>query len=270
MRMIKLEPLVRTGLALILALGACPAAARDFCPDRPGLDTPPCTLDPGRLSVEASVADWTHQSDSDAVTDTVLIGDLAVRYGIADHAEARIGWTAFGHVRTRDRMTGKVGTQAGIGDLTLGIKRNLIDPEGKRFSVALLPSLTLPTGGNAIGAGDWGAGLQVPVNVPLGGAFSLLLTPEMDAAVNGDRDGRHLAYGTTAGVGIAATGSLNLSLEILVIRDEDPGGASTEAVAGLAAGWSLGSDTQIDVGLEFALNHVSPDSHVYLGIAHRF
>ena len=217
-------------LAIACALApAAPAAARDFCPDRPGLDTPPCTVDPGRLSAEASLGDWTHESDADAVTDTVLIGDALLRYGIAEHAEARIGWTAFGEVRTRDRASGTVTHQSGVGDVTLGIKRNLIDPDGKQFSVALLPSVSLPAGGSAIGAGDWGASLLVPTSLPLGGAFTLLLTPEFDAAVDQDRSGRHFAWGTAGGLGIAATKSLNLAAEFSVIRDDDPSGHATVA-----------------------------------------
>jgi opacity protein-like surface antigen len=259
-----------TLLATLLALIAVPAQARDFCPDRPGLDTPPCTVDPGRLSLEASAGDWTHDDDPDTLTDTILIGDLLLRYGIADHAEARIGWTAYGHVRTRDKASGLVDQQSGVGDVTLGLKRNLVDPDGKQFSVALLPSVSLPIGGAAIGAGDWGAGLQVPASLPLGGAFTLLLTPEFDAAVDSDRSGRHFAWGSSGGVGIAATSKLNLAVECSIIRDEDPAGHTTQALAGFSAGLTLGEQTQIDVGAEIALNGASPDSHIYFGIAHRF
>jgi hypothetical protein len=110
-----------------------PAQARDFRADRPGIDTPPCTVEPGRLNVEVSLADWTPES----LTATYLIGDLALRYGIADHAELRLSWTAFGHLRARDRLSGAIDDVSGAGDIVIGIKRNLIDPDGKAFSVAL-------------------------------------------------------------------------------------------------------------------------------------
>lgn len=257
-------------LAAACVLSATPAFARDFCPDRPGIDTPPCTVEPGKLSVEISGADWTHDVASDVVSDTVLLGDLALRYGIAEHAEVRVGWTPFGHSHVRDRQSGAVQNLSGVGDLTIGIKRNLVDPDGKSFSIALLPSVSLPTGGMAIGAGDWGAGLQVPVSVPLGHVVTLLLTPEIDAAVDGDRSGRHLAYGTAGGLGIAASDKLNIAVEGAVMRDDDPGGASTREIIGVAAGLMLGDNTQVDMGSEFGLNHASPDRRVYVGIARRF
>ena len=257
-------------LAAALALATSPALARDYCPDRPGIDTPPCTIEPGKLSVETAIGDWTHDHDADAIEDTVLIGDLALRYGIADHAELRFGWTAFGHDRTRDRASGMVDNLSGTGDVTLGIKRNLIDPTGKQLSIALLPQVSLPTGGRAIGAGDWGAGMLVPVNLPLSDAISLIATPEIDAAVDEDRHGRHLAYGTAAGVQIAATKNLNIALEGSVIRDDDPEGHETQALFGASAGLMLGEDTQIDFGTQIALNHNTPDSEIYFGLSRRF
>jgi len=255
---------------LALAPSAGHAGERSYCPDRPGMNTPPCTVDAGRLSAEVSTFDWTRQNDPDARTDALLAGDLALRYGLDDRTELRLGWTAYGHVRSRDKASGAVSFDSGMGDVTLGVKRNLVGPDGTGFSLAVLPSLSLPIGGSAIGAGDWGAGLQVPMSVPLAGPVSLEVTPEIDAAVNGSRHGRHLAWGSAAGLAVAATSHLNLAFEAAVMRDDDPAGASTSAAAGAAAGWMLGKDTQIDIAGEFGLNHATPGLRIYAGVARRF
>ncbi len=257
-------------LAMAIVVGATTARARDYCPDRPGIYTPPCVIDPGKLSFETSLGDWTHQSDEQSIEDTVLIGDLSLRYGIAEHTELRFGWTPYGHDRTRDRESGEIDRLSGTGDVTLGIKRNLIDPTGKQLSIALLPQVTLPSGGRMIGSGDWGAGLLVPVSVPLGGAFSLIATPEIDAAVDEDRHGRHLAYGTAGGVQIEATKTLNIALEGSVIRDDDPSGHETQALFSASAGLMLGEETQIDMGAQIALNQDTPDRELYFGLSRRF
>lgn len=254
----------------LFALMANAATARDYCPDRPGLDTPPCTVEAGALSVEASAADWTHDSSPAAVGDTILLGDVALRYGVADHAEIRLNWTPAGIVRVRTRGAGDVQRQSGVGDISVGFKRNLIDPDGKSLSIALLPSLSMPTGGNAIGSGDWGAGLKLPFNVPMTQDLSLMLTPEVDAAVDGDRRGRHLAFGSAGGLAFSALPWLNLAIEGAVIRDVDADGASTQAVAGVSAGVMLGKGAQVDIGSEFGLNRDTPDRRVYVGLARRF
>ena len=166
----------RRAVVLALLAGSTPALAapRDYCPDRPGIDTPPCTIDPGHLSVEMSGADWTHDASAGVTTDNWLIGDLALRYGVGPTTELRLAWTPWGSVRTHDPLSGQSSTLHGSGDVTIGIKQNLLDPTGSHLSVALLPAITLPTGGAALGAGDWSASLAAPVNVPI--AASALLT----------------------------------------------------------------------------------------------
>lgn len=268
-----IAPGIARGIALGLAL-ALPGAARagdlrDFCPDRPGLNTPPCTIDAGHVSAEVSLLDWTRSDDADTRADTLLAGDLALRWGIDSRTELRFAWTPWGRVRSRDKATGSVAATAGSGDITLGMKRNLIGPDMSGFALAVLPSASVPTGGRAISAGDWRAGVQVPMSVPLGGPIALAVTPEIDAAVNGSGHGRHLAWGGAAGVSLAA-GALDLALEGAVMHDGDPAGASTSATAGIAAGLMLGRNLQLDLAGAFGLNHATPGLRISGGFARRF
>src|SRR3954467_11877001 len=43
---------------------------RDYCPARPGLGTPACTMAPGQVSVETSLGDWTLDKQRGDRTDT--------------------------------------------------------------------------------------------------------------------------------------------------------------------------------------------------------
>ena len=260
-------------ILVLLAVVATPAAAqaeRDFCADRPGLGTPPCTVAPGKVLLEVGLGDWTLDRTGTTRTDTIVAGDALARIGVAEHAEVRVGWTAFGHVRERDRLAGTVDTTTGVGDVTLALNRNLVSPDGSGTSISVLPYVTLPTGGTAIGAGDWGAGLLVPASFALSENVALTLTPEVDAAVDEDRQGRHLAYGSVVGLGIDLSDTVSAGLEAQVIRDRDPGGHNTQALAGLSLGWQPGKDTQFDVGTNLGLNRTTPDVQVYFGIARRF
>ncbi|NML09746.1 transporter [Sphingobium sp. AR-3-1] len=257
--------------ALALAPGMAMAQEpRDLCADRPGLGTPACTVEPGRMVVELGLGDWTRQQDISTRTDTIQAGDALVRLGLGDHLEAQVGWTAYGHVRTRDRLSGLVEKDSGVGDVQVALRRNLSSPDGSGFSIAIMPYVSLPAGGSAIGAGDWGAGLIVPVSFDLGGGLSLGLTPQIDAAVDGDRDGRHVAYGSVAGLGFSLSDSVSGTIEAQVTRDEDPAGHATEALAGLSFAWQPSDDMQFDIGTNIGLNADSPDSQAYLGVVRRF
>jgi hypothetical protein len=264
---------MRFGLmAIALLLAAAPALAqeRDYCPARPGLGTPACTIAPGRVSVEMGLVDRTRDENSSERTDAILIGDTLVRIGLTDTIEAQFGWTPFGHVRTRDKLAQSVESTDRVGDVTLGFKANLHHPDGTGFSAAIQPFVTLPTGRSPAGAGDWGAGVVAPVTFDLNGTLNLQFTPEADAAVDQDGNGRHLAYGGTLGLGVKLSNKVSSTIELQAMRDEDPSGGTTASLVSLALAWMPKDDLQIDIGTAAGLDREAPDAEFYAGISRRF
>ena len=256
--------------AILLALSAAPAVARDLCPDRPGLGTPACTLDPGRVQIEIGVADWALDRESGRRTDTITAGDMLMRVGLDSQTEIQIGWTAYRHVRSRDRVAGTRDRGSGIGDASLAIRRNLTHPDGSGLAIALQPYISLPTGGSAIGAGDWGGGLIAPISYDLPGGVQLGITPQIAAAVDADGDGRHILFGSVVGLGFDLSDAIGATVELTAYRDRDPASHTTQALAGLSIGWQPGDDTQFDAGANIGLNRDTPDVELYFGITRRF
>jgi hypothetical protein len=262
-------------LLTLAALGLFPAAARaeavrDFCPDRPGLGTPPCTIDSGHLAIELGLADRTLERTPDSRTETIEAAELLVRVGLSDSLEAQVGWTAFGHVRELDRATGTVERMSGVGDLTVALRQNLANPDGSGLSAAVMPYATLPTGNAAIGAGEWTAGVLLPLSYELDGGVQLGVTAQVEAAADSDRDGRHLAYGGVAGLSLPLSDALGVTVEVAANRDRDPSGHATEWLAGLSAGWMIEDGFQLDAGANIGLSAAAPDLQLYLGVARRF
>jgi hypothetical protein len=262
--------IVMLGLVLLASPALAEDKLRDLCAERPGLDTPACTVDPGHLQIEVGVGDWTLDKQPGSRTDTIVAGDISARYGVGDSTEIRLGWTSYGHSRTRDTATGAVDRLSGTGDVTIGLKQNLFSPSGDGFSLALLPSVSLPTGKSGIGAGDWGAGLLIPVSYDLTEQLTLEMTPEIDAAVDGDGKGRHAAYGSAAGLGVKLSEKWSMSVEGQVIRDRDPDGHSTQALAGAYLAWQPKDRIQFDAGAQAGLNRATPDVELYFGISEKF
>lgn len=259
---------------LVIALMLLPTAAfaeeRDYCPARPGLGTPACTIAPGRVSVETGLVDWTRDDSPGERDDVILIGDTLVRVGLTDSVEAQIGWTPFGHVRTRDKAAGTVDSADGTGDILLGFKANLRHPDGSGFSAAIQPFATLPVGRSPLGAGDWGAGVVVPVSFDLSDTLSLQFSPEADAAVDQDGRGRHFAASGTIGLGVAISKAVSGTIEFQALRDEDPTGKTTQALASLSIGWMPSYDWQLDAGAVAGLDRAAPDAELYMGVSRRF
>ena len=265
-----IAPRLLAGAVLLAAAAPAVAQQRDYCPERPGLDTPPCVVDKGHVSVETALADWIRDDQPDARTDTVLVGDTLIRIGVSDRVEARIGWTPFGHVRVRDRASGAVARADRVGDVTLGAKVNLAHPSGDGLSLAVLPYVSLPVGRRPVGGGDWGAGLLVPVSYNLSDAVSVQATPELDAAVDDDGDGRHLSYSGTAGLAWGVTDSVTLTAEGQWLRDRAPDDHTTQMLAALSVGWMARPDLQFDLFGAAGLNHSAPDTELYAGVSRRF
>ena len=128
---------------------------------------------------------------------------------------------------------------------------------------------SLPIGGSAIGAGDWGAELLVPLGFEIGES-ELLITPSIAAAPDADRRGRHLAYGLAAGFGFNLSKRLSAVMDLAVTRDQDPLGTTTEAVAAFALAYLIANDLQVDAGAVIGLNQDAADLELYVGAAKRF
>jgi len=261
----------KAAFALLMVIPtAARAEDRPYCPTRPGLGTTPCTIAPGHVSIETALTDWTLAQDSTQRSDTILIGDSFVRLGLSNTIEAQIGWTPFGHVRTRDKLTGKVDRADRAGDVTLGFKANLHDPDGSGVSIAVQPFVTLPVGRAPLGAGDWGAGVVVPVTFDLSDTLNFATTTEADAAVDGDGHGRHFAVSETLGLGLKLGKALTVSVEGQLLRDEDPAGKTTQGLASLSVAWAAKDNLQLDVGGVAGLNRDAPDVELYIGVSRRF
>jgi len=197
-----------------------------------------------------------------------LIGDTQVRIGLTDTIEAQIGWTPVGFVRERSR--GIVSRATRAGDVTLGLKANLANPDGSGLAVAVQPFVTLPVGRQPVGAGDWGAGVVVPLTFDLSKTVNLEIVPEVDAAVDQDGRGRHFAASTVVGLGFELTDKLTLEIEGQVLRDDDPAGKTTQGFASASLAYKASDDLQLDIGGVAGLNRDAPDVELYAGISRRF
>lgn len=257
--------------AFSVSAPALAQSERDFCADRPGKGTPSCVLDQGRWQFELGLFYGAQQSDAATKIETWDAGDLFVRYGLTSLTELQLGVTTWNRERTTDRATGQRDTTEGIGDLSIGLRHSLKNPDGSGLSVSLSGFVTAPTGARAIRSDGFEGGVLLPVSIPLNDDWSLSLTPEFDWVSNSDGDGRHAAYTMVAGVG-RGFGQWNLGAEVWVSHDDAPIDATTQSTFDLTAVWTPPSlpDAQIDFGLNFGLNNDSPDVEFGVGIARRF
>jgi len=252
-----------------LATAATAAAAQDapgvrFCPNRPSLGASGCTTLPGQVQVELAGVDWQRDDDGETREDLIR-SEVTARIGLTRNSEAQIGWTPLGTLRTRDLASGAVTRDTGAGDVTLGWRRALSHPDGKKLSSAVQPYVTLPVGQHEIGAGDWSAGMVLPVMWRIDKKWSVDFTGQVAAAVDQDGHGRHLDATGVFGIGYALTDSVTANAEVSVERDQDPAEHVVRTLAAASLAWKLTKRTQLDLLAVAGLNHHAPDARVALG-----
>lgn len=266
--------LAALGLAM---LGATAALAdddkHDLCAERPGLTVNECVIEPGHVQLETGLVDWTLERDHGDRTDTILYGDTLARIGVAEKWELRIGWTPYGTVR--DSEDGSVDRYHRVGDVTVGLKRNLIDAKDHGdvgLSLAAIPFATLPVGRMPVGAGTWSAGADLPVGYRIDKALKFELTPTIEAAADKDGSGRHLLYSVAFGPKFSLSEKVSLQAEVEMIHDEDPDPdqRGTQAIGGLSLGVQPDDKSQLDLGTNIGLDRKAPDVEVYAGVTRYF
>ena len=259
-------------IAVLLGFAAAAGASdlRDLCPDRPGRLTPACIVDAGHLQVETAAVDFTHFTTASDVTDTVAVGNTTLRYGVTQHLEVLASWTPYLHQRTRAFGAG-IDRTDGVGDVTLGLKQSLLNPEGKKFSLALQPFVVVPTAKAALGVGSPIEGLIVPVTWALPADFALGLSPEIDRVANGSSRGHHASYTMIGGIS-RQFGAVNAGVELAGTHDDDPSGRTTKATADIFAAYIPKAlpNVQFDAATYVGLNHDTPDIEVLIGLSKRF
>ena len=245
----------------------------DLCAERPGLTTNECVIEPGHVQLETGLVDWTLERDHGDRTDTILYGDTIARIGVADKWEVRIGWTPYGTVR--DSEDGSTDSMHRVGDVTIGLKRNLIDAKDSGnvgLSLAVIPFATLPVGRMPVGDGTWSAGAELPVGYRIDKLLKFELTPEIEAAPDKDGHGRHLLASLAFGPKFSLSEAVSLQTEIELIRDDDPDPQQRglQAIGGLSLGVQPDDKTQLDLGSNIGLDRKAPDVEVYAGVTRYF
>lgn len=263
-----LRALSIAGVGLALATGsAAPASAREFCAERPGKATPPCVLEAGRAQVEVGLLTVTARRAEGLEEDGWLLGQAGLRLGVSARTEVQV--TVSPMSVTETTAGGPRVRTTGVGDVGLGLRTSLTDPDRPGPAVALQAFASAPTATRGQGAGGWEGGVRLPLAGAMGWGLDLTGTPEL--ALRRDRDGRG-AHATVAGA-LAAShgwGPASLTAEVWAERDFDPARALTRASLGLSGAWMATPDVQLDGGTSLGLTRTTPDLEVSFGISRRF
>jgi hypothetical protein len=243
---------------------------RDLCTDRPTKSTGTCTVDKGHWQVESDILNVTTFRQDGFSTVTTLLTSPVVKYGLTDASDIELGFTPQEIVRVTDPL-GRTASVQGFGDMFLHMKFEVIGAGGGNFSMTFDPFVKAPTARTDIGNGKWEGGLIVPMQLnSIGGGWQAGVDPEADWVHNSVGSGYHLALQSPLTFSHPLGSGVTGSLELWTAADFDPVQTTRQYSADVALAWVLTPNLQLDGGVNFGLNHETPQVQGYVGISRRF
>lgn len=245
---------------------------RAFCTDRPTKSTGSCTVDAGHFQLESDVFNATIDRSGGQNTNTFLFTNPTLKVGVTNTADLEVNLTPYEQVDVRDRLSGAQSHAQGVGDLYIRGKLNLIGDDGGDFALALSPFIKLPTAARGLGDGAVEEGVVIPMAFNLPQNWALTVDPEIDSLKNAADNGRHLNLSGLISFSRPLSPSVTLSLELWSDVNIDPQGTVRQYSFDLAAAWVVPSrpNLQLDCGVNFGLNSVTPAAQLYTGVSQRF
>ena len=270
-------PIARSIVCVVLlGLASTAPAATDepaaICADRPSKASATCVVDPGVFQLETDLGNYTRLRLDGTTTETWLVTNPTIKLGIAKDVDVEANIAPWEVIRTRN-PDGSTSTERGVGDLYLRAKWNFLPAGDGRLSASVLPYLKVPTARRGIGNRAVEGGVVVPVSYQLTDSLVVSTAPEFDALKDADSTGHnrhHLNTAQLVNVGYALPHDVTVSGELWGDWNVDPSGTVRQYSADIAAAWAVRKDLQVDVGLNFGLNRITPRLQAYFGIAQRF
>jgi len=247
------------------------ALMRDFNTDRPPKANSPYTVDAGHFQYESDIINAAFDQLSGTVhTDTYLAPNPTFKLGLTNRIDLEVNAPTGIGIHTFDSATGASSTTWGVNDVFVRTKINMWGNDGGQSAFALIPYVKLPTAPLGIGNGAVEEGVIAPLQISLPQGFTLLFNSEVDLLKNSTDNGRHGNFINLVTVSHEIVKDVTLYVEGWSDHNDDPGQQTTQYSFDLAATWLVRRNLQLDVGVDFGLNSVTPKVQVFAGISQRF
>ena len=258
------------GTAVLLAGATGLVAARPLTTDRPDATESPFTVEPGRVQVEVSAAQWTrdrHTPERDGLTtETWNVAPFNVRIGLGRSTELQVVHDGFVTVEKRDRATGSQSRSDGLGDLTLRFKANLRGNDEGRLGLGVMPYVKIPTAARDIGNDKIEGGIIVPVAYDLSDVWGFGAMTEVSVVRNDANTGHRMAWLNT----VTLSRSLGENAGVFTELTAEVGEGSPAVTFNCGATYAVAEDFQLDLGVNLGLTRAADDISVFAGFAYRY
>jgi hypothetical protein len=241
-----------------------------ICTDRPTKSNYACTVDEGHFQYESDGVNSTFSHQDGVTTDTTLVLNPTLKYGVAPGLDVEADMSPLEIVRTHDSATGLDRTLAGPSDLYLRLKYEFLDTDHDELDASIIPYVKAPVARPGIGNGSVEGGAILPINYKVNDVLTVTTVPEVDAYRDAAGGGHHLNTAQLINLAFTLPASFTLYGELWGDWNFDPGGTVKEYSADFAVAYGVTKYLQLDVGANIGLNHATPGVQAYVGVSQKF
>ncbi len=269
-------PALGMGSLFAMAAGCAHAQRGPLVADRPDFTEAAATVGRGVVQLEFG---YTYEHDrpegSRGGVWTHSLGEPLLRIGVlGESLELRLGLSP---VSVGAGADGRSFTETGMEDLYLGTKLLLAEQEGLRPALAILPQVTVPTGGDAFTSDRTLPGVNFIYGWDLSETVALSGSTQMNRALSeagggGPRGGEeeYAEWAQSAVAGFSVGARAGVYAEWFAFFHAEPEGTRAEHYANGGFTWSFSDDLQWDVRAGVGLNESAADFFAGTGLVVRF
>ncbi len=235
--------------------------------DRPDQTESSVTVSPGAMQLEIG---WTYTRDDETGFErrSHALPQTIVRVGAVPRLEARFGFA--GWIRDEVTDAAQLLTSEGIGDLDLGFKYQIVDGGGTSPDVAVLTTVSIPTGEDQVSSGRADPTVRLLIAGDLNERLSLGVnvgSTWWSFQGNGTTETLVDALYTLV-LGIGVSDQVGAFIESFGTFALDSDGSSAHSVDG-GITWGVRDNVQFDFAGGVGLNDAADDWFIGAGISLR-
>lgn len=251
-----------------------PAAfLRELSTDRPDKTESPYTVDAGHFQLEMDLATCTWNRDTSGGADTRTeawgVAPVNLKVGLLPDVDLQLVLETWNHIRTEDRVAGKVQRQSGFGDVTLRLKKNFWGNDGGPTAFALMPFAKLPTNQDGLGNNSVEGGVILPFAVELPAGWGMGLMTEFDVLRDDAGSGHHASFINSVTFSHDLVGRLGGYVEFFSEVSTETG-APWVGTVDLGLTYGLTDNLQLDAGVNLGVTDSADDLNPFVGLSCRF
>lgn len=276
MRRLRILPALAVGSLFALAASPAHAQRGPLVADRPDFTEAAATVGRGVFQLEFG---YTYEHDRPeggrGGVWTHSLGEPLLRIGVlSESLELRVGLSP---VSVGAGTDGRSVTETGMEDLYLGTKLRLTEQDGLRPALAILPQVTVPTGGDAFTSDRTLPGVNFIYGWDLSETVALAGSTQMNRALSdgggggpGGGGAEYAEWAQSAVAGFSVGARAGVYAEWFAFFHAEPEGTRAEHYANGGFTWSFGDDLQWDIRAGVGLNEAATDFFAGTGLVVRF